>query len=147
MKNIDRIYRKKVALSTDPALGSTGPFQTQQIAIGSYLAGFMGTTNKQILTSYGINPSFLEVFVTGISNNRFFLQHDSSSLLTSNYIADAVKFRIYSDAGLTNLIGETFGSILYYRVGGLRQGETPTFYVTWIDAVNDESPAVSITIP
>ncbi len=91
-------------------------------------------------------PPPTTVLTVAAAQNQFrsLFQKDVVNELSWNALPEAIRYRVYQ-GGLGNLIFEGQGTS--FDQHGIKKSATTTYYVTWMNVLNEESPPAIVTLP
>ncbi len=106
--------------------------------------GFGDTGIFQLYTTFGLEaPTALSAQQV---SHRFATQIDLANTICWNQVTDAVAYKVYADEALTTLLATITTAPYCYSQHQIMPGIKSTYYVTAIDAYNNESEPTAITI-
>lgn len=144
---------------TPPNLSETGSIGTENTHVSTNSGGKYVYVTWSYVDGISTGAQTIQA-VNGINNfaqksTLFGEQKQISSLLQTQLInkihwnldPNAVKYLIYTDAALTNLIGVVYPQNTSFVQNQVVSGETNTYYVTWMDMNGNETAPSIISLP
>jgi len=99
--------------------------------------------NNAIQISYPISISYLNT-ATNTFTQRSLFQNQIINEITWDNLSYASYYKVYADANLTDLVYQGKDPYFY---GGVKKGESKSYYIVYVDNTGNESLPTIVTIP